>query len=152
MVTYLRDRSSWPIAGSFTVFYFVHCRAVFSMSSALTASPRFSFLRPSRTFLYSVLSLLVLLFFIGSLMQPYVTDDALIYALIGKGVYAKGLLPFSYAFDHKPIFTYYIYGLVELVGSDDFPKYQILSVIGYAASACLTKKIAGREKWWLHFW
>lgn len=41
---------------------------------------------------------------------PYKDHDTLIYALIGKAIYSDGILPYDYAFDHKPFLTYFMYG------------------------------------------
>lgn len=112
--------------------------------------PRLNSMRSS-SLLPTFLGFIAVVFFAGSLAQPYVTDDPLIYAMIGKAIYTKGILPFQYAFDHKPLFTYYLYGLIAIAGPDNLPKYQIISVLGFAASAYLTLLISKKETWSLHF-
>jgi preprotein translocase subunit SecE len=108
-------------------------------------------MNPTQSVMTMVLLVVSILFLFGALARPFVTDDALIYAVIGKAIFTKGLLPFTYIFDHKPILTYYIYGLIALAGPDYLPKWQIFSVIVYAMSAWLTREAAKQESWWVHF-
>lgn len=57
--------------------------------------------------------------------QAYVAIDTTIYTIIGKDIFESLTLPYGNTFDHKPLFTYYIYGFFHyLVGQ----KYLYLSI------------------------
>lgn len=106
---------------------------------------------PSNRLLVWLIALAALLVFVLSLARPYTTDDVLIYSLIGKAIYEKGMMPFTYAFDHKPLFTYYIYGLLAVLVPDNTPKYQVLSILAYALTALVTRAFVKRESWLVQF-
>lgn len=106
--------------------------------------------QPGRKQLIGLLAVLGIVFFLLSLSRPY-SDDPLIYSLIGKAIYEKGAMPFTYAFDHKPLLTYYLYGLLAMAVPDEIPKYQIVSILLYGLTAVLTHAFSRKESWLLHF-
>lgn len=95
--------------------------------------------------------LLLLVFFVLSLASPFPTDDLFMYSLIGRAIYARGAMPFDFAFDHKPVFTYYLYGAYTLLFPDGLPKFQILNLAVYGLSALVTRRMAPQESWPVHF-
>lgn len=71
---------------------------------------------------FLTITCLVLVMYTG---QAYVAIDTTIYTIIGKDIFESLTLPYGNTFDHKPLFTYYIYGFFHyLVGQ----KYLYLSV------------------------
>lgn len=71
---------------------------------------------------FLTITCLVLVMYSG---QAYVAIDTTIYTIIGKDIFESLTLPYGNTFDHKPLFTYYIYGFFHyLVGQ----KYLYLSI------------------------
>lgn len=71
---------------------------------------------------FLTITCLVLVMYTG---QAYVAIDTTIYTIIGKDIFESLTLPYGNTFDHKPLFTYYIYGFFHyLVGQ----KYLYLSI------------------------
>lgn len=62
---------------------------------------------------------------------PFTSNDSVVYAIIGKGILEHGYLPYSYVFDHKPIFTYYIYAAFSFVYRFEYGYFATLSFICY---------------------
>jgi hypothetical protein len=107
--------------------------------------------RPSDRFMVWLLLGISLVFFVLSLGHPIPTDDVLFYSLIGRAIYEKGMMPFTFVFDHKPLLTYYLYGFYTILFPDDVPKYQVLSIVLYALTAWLTRAFSRSESWPIHF-
>ena len=107
--------------------------------------------RPSDRFMVWLLLAISFVFFLLSLGHPIPTDDVLFYSLIGRAIYEKGMMPFTFVFDHKPLLTYYLYGFYTILFPDDVPKYQVLSIFLYALTAWLTRAFSRSESWLIHF-
>lgn len=80
------------------------------------------------------------LLFASSLTLPYLDHDALLYALIGHGIAREGVLPYSYAFDHKPALLYLFYAPLALVGRNWF-EFQFFSLGGVMVLAAVTWRL-----------
>ena len=70
--------------------------------------------------LYLILFLIIICLLVALYNeQAYVAIDTTIYTIIGKDIFESLTLPYGNTFDHKPLVTYYIYGLFHyLVGQD----------------------------------
>lgn len=76
-----------------------------------------------------IISLILLLASIG---VDYIDHDLIIYSFVGRGIYEFGAFPFDFAFDHKPILVYFIYGpLYWLIGHG--ANYYLLLSLGMLA-------------------
>lgn len=53
--------------------------------------------------------------FLVHLELGYRSIDTTIYALLGEGIFRHGIMPYDYAFDHKPAGIYLIYGPLALL-------------------------------------
>lgn len=64
-----------------------------------------------RTWFRCLLVVSILAYFVvRTVRYPFIDHDVLIYNLIGRAIWEQGILPYDYAFDHKPFLTYFIYG------------------------------------------
>lgn len=64
--------------------------------------------------------------------------DTVIYTIIGRDIFEGFNLPYNSTFDHKPIFTYYIYGLFNSLLNSNL--YLIVSLICCISSAFILSK------------
>ncbi|KAF1022950.1 MAG: hypothetical protein GAK30_00889 [Paracidovorax wautersii] len=90
------------------------------------------------------------LVFVAALGRPFADPDVLIYGEIGRAIYERGLLPYEWAFDHKPIAAYYIYGLAAVLLPLHWPQFQILCLLVFLLTAYLTRDLVARGSYGLH--
>lgn len=92
-----------------------------------------------------IIFILIMFSFVLYSLRPFLSLDTLIYSVIGRGIYEHGIMPYDYVFDHKPIFTYYIYGLIDKIFGYTFPKFQLISVVIYFLTAQVISKILNTD-------
>lgn len=86
------------------------------------------------------LCLSLALYFASQFDVPLKDHDPLIYVLVGKGIYWHGLLPYGYAFDHKPLLVYIFYGLLSFLDVR-FYVFQAVSAVLLVANALLVWRL-----------
>lgn len=72
----------------------------------------------------------------------YSDHDVIIYTLIGKAIYQQGIMPYSFAFDHKPFLTYIFYGLLAPFQSFPYNRYTIFSVFMILMTVLMIRKLS----------
>lgn len=90
------------------------------------------------------------LVFVTALGTPFSDPDVLIYGEIGRAIYERGLLPYEWAFDHKPVVAYYIYGLAAVLLPLHWPQFQILCLLVFLLIAYLIRDLVARGSYGLH--
>lgn len=98
-----------------------------------------------------ILSIVMLLLFAVSLTRPYVDHDVLMYAEIGRAIFDRGLLPYEFAFDHKPLAAYYLYGLIQSIFPLKAPVFQCVSAGMLLATAALLRNLGQKESLAFYF-
>ena len=83
-----------------------------------------------------ILVLAVLLW--AHLFRPYGNADVLIYAAGAEGILRRGLWPYAYVFDHKPVLAYVAYMPMALAGRHGI-EIQLLSAAFLLGIAALTR-------------
>lgn len=73
---------------------------------------------------------------------PFTNHDVVIYKIIGDGILYHGQFPYTYAFDHKPAFLFYIYAIVTAIYPFKMGFFVFLSSIFYIASGAVLSKYA----------
>lgn len=86
------------------------------------------------------LCLALALYFAAQFNAPLKDHDPLIYVLVGKGIYQHGLLPYDFAFDHKPLLIYFFYGLLSFLDVHLYV-FQAASAVLLAVSALLVWRL-----------
>lgn len=84
----------------------------------------------------SILLLLVLF----NLNRPFIDHDTVIYTIIGRDIFENFTMPYGNTFDHKPIFTYYLYGILNLI----FHENNLFLITGIIC--CITSAVILCEK------
>lgn len=69
---------------------------------------------------------------------PFIDHDTVIYTIIGRDIFESFSMPYGRTFDHKPIFTYYIYGFFNYILNKNL--YLIVSILCCLSSAFLLCK------------
>ncbi|MDU3817725.1 MAG: hypothetical protein E7G60_15320 [Pantoea sp.] len=70
----------------------------------------------------------------------FTNHDAVIYKIIADGIVKYGEFPYSYAFDHKPAFLYYIYAAFSLIYPHKLGFFTLISLCFYVATAIIVSK------------
>lgn len=73
---------------------------------------------------------------------PFTNHDVVIYKIIGDGILYHGQFPYTYAFDHKPAFLFYIYAIVTAIYPFKIGFFVFLSSVFYIASGAALSKYA----------
>lgn len=74
----------------------------------------YSYFKESYIYILLFVSTLLLLV-LFNLNRPFIDHDTVIYTIIGRDIFENFTLPYGNTFDHKPIFTYYLYGILHLI-------------------------------------
>lgn len=73
---------------------------------------------------------------------PFTNHDVVIYKIIGEGILYHGQFPYTYAFDHKPAFLFYIYAIATAIYPFKMGFFVFLSSIFYIVSGAVLSKYA----------
>lgn len=68
----------------------------------------------------------------------FTNHDSVIYKIIADGIIKYGQMPYSYAFDHKPAFLYYVYAAFSLTYPFKIGFFAAISLFFYFITASLT--------------
>lgn len=102
---------------------------------------------PERPAARLALLAVALAYLLASLLQTgFIDHDVIVYGLIGRAIYELGLLPYDFAFDHKPFLTYFIYGaLAPLAGR--FSIFALMSfLVLWALALVLQRQALDRQR------
>jgi hypothetical protein len=69
--------------------------------------------------------------------HAFTNHDSVIYKIIADGIIEHGQMPYSYAFDHKPAFLYYIYAAFSLIYPFKIGFFAAISLLFYLVSAVI---------------
>lgn len=69
--------------------------------------------------------------------HAFTNHDSVIYKIIADGIIEHGQMPYSYAFDHKPAFLYYIYAAFSLLYPFKIGFFAAISLLFYVVSAAI---------------
>mgnify|MGYP003364984303 CR=1 FL=1 len=72
---------------------------------------------------------LVVVYTLSYCVVPFSDGDPAYYVLIGRGLLRDHLLPYNYAFDHKPFGVYLFYGLWDRIAPFTPGKFTLLAVL-----------------------
>ncbi|MDU5828121.1 MAG: hypothetical protein E6Z60_14555 [Mixta calida] len=74
--------------------------------------------------------------------NPYMDHDSVIYAIIGRAI-NNGYMPYTFAFDHKPVFTYYIYAIMHEIYPFKYGLFVALSLVSLFSISLICCKASG---------
>ena len=84
---------------------------------------------PNGCIIIKYMSLAILFFYIVSyLVIPFSNGDPAYYTIVGRGIFQHHILPYNYAFDHKPFGINLFYGLWDLITPFYSGKFTILAL------------------------
>lgn len=69
---------------------------------------------------------------------PFIDHDTVIYTIIGRDIFESLSMPYDRTFDHKPIFTYYIYGIFSYILNNNL--YLMVSIFCCLSSSLILCK------------
>lgn len=72
---------------------------------------------------------LVVVYALSYCVIPFSDGDPAYYVLIGRGLLRDHILPYNYAFDHKPFGVYLFYGLWDRIAPFTLGKFTLLAVL-----------------------
>ncbi|WP_237938634.1 hypothetical protein [Acetobacter senegalensis] len=73
--------------------------------------------------------LLALCYFASYSVLPFSNGDIAYYVIIGRGILRDHLLPYSYAFDHKPLAVYLVYAVWDQIIPLSYGKFELLACL-----------------------
>lgn len=70
--------------------------------------------------------------------HAFMDSDTTIYTIIGKDIFNDFIMPYGSTFDHKPLVTYYIYGVLYLIFGQDNLYFYTAFIICFISSLILS--------------
>ena len=94
---------------------------------------------------------LVVLYLLSGFTTVYIDPDVIIYTIIGDAIFRDGALPYAYVFDHKPVGTYYFYGLFHLIYPLRYGLFTFMAIVGALVTTLATCRAFGLQRYQLWF-
>lgn len=76
----------------------------------------------------------------------YLDHDVIIYTLVGRGIFQHGEMPYHFAFDHKPVLTYFFYGPLAWLDGWGINRYALLTLVFLCLTSYAVYRLAARRR------
>lgn len=103
------------------------------------------------SFLFWVLMILTVCYFVSDSILPFSNGDIAYYVVVGRGMLRDHLLPYTYAFDHKPLGVYLVYAVWDYIVPLPYGKFELLACVLMVAFVLLCRIFGSFNNWlaWL---
>lgn len=98
-------------------------------------------------FLFLPIFIFFLVYFISYATLPFSDGDTAYYVVLGRGILREHALPYSYAFDHKPLGVYLFYGLWDKLIPLTHGTFLCLACLLMAAFVTVCRHFCSFNRW-----
>ncbi|WP_338332428.1 hypothetical protein [Acetobacter sp. LMG 32666] len=99
------------------------------------------------TVLKYTLLLAVFIYILSYLLIPFANEDPAYYTVLGRGMLRYHLLPYAYAFDHKPLGVDLFYGLWDQITPFYRGKFTLLAFVLSGVIVCVCRAFGAFSRW-----
>ena len=101
----------------------------------------FSKLTKSQAFYLFSFGIVFIIYLISYIISPFTSNDTPFYTIIGRSILQDHVLPYKYIFDHKPFFSFVLYGVWDALMPIKTGMFTLLALCCAAGAATVASSI-----------